>query len=121
MIKINIFPYHIFLLRGEYTLPTIHLSLPEWIYEELKRKADEMGVQITDLVKFYIKMGLEGSLSSKGKNDDDDKYSKLEESVIYLEARLSQLEAIISELMRKVEEKEDEEEEVEILNKNEKS
>ena len=123
MIKINIFPYHIFLLRGEYTLPTIHLSLPEWIYEELKRKADEMGVQITDLVKFYIKMGLEGSLNSRGKKgeDDDDKYSKLEESVIYLEARMSQLEAIISELMRKIEEEEDEKEEVEILNKNEKS
>ncbi len=104
-------------------MPTIHLSLPEWIYEELKRKADEMGVQITDLVKFYIKMGLEGSLNSRSKKgeDDDDKYSKLEESVIYLEARMSQLEAIISELMRKIEEEEDEEEEVEILNKNEKS
>ena len=119
MMKINILVLHILLLRGEYTLPTIHLSLPESLYEELKRKADEMGVQITDLVKFYIRMGLKGSFE-ENEEEEDDRYSKLEENMIYLEARIAQLEALVSELMRKVNENEAEDEEVEIINKSEK-
>ncbi|AAY80305.1 hypothetical protein [Sulfolobus acidocaldarius] len=100
-------------------MPTIHLSLPEWIYEELKRKADDMGVQITDLVKFFIKMGIEGSFEGKqGEEEEkkDDKYAKLEENIIYLEARMAQLETLVGELIKKFEE-EDEEEEVEIINR----
>ncbi len=43
-------------------MPTIHVSVPESVYEELKRRAAEMGVQITDLVRFYIRNGLKSGL-----------------------------------------------------------
>ena len=36
-------------------MPTIHLSVPEKVYEELRRRAEEMGIQITDLVRIAIK------------------------------------------------------------------
>ncbi|BCU69543.1 hypothetical protein [Stygiolobus caldivivus] len=120
MMKINIFVFHIFLFRGEYTVPTIHLSLPESLYEELKKRADDMGVQITDLVKFYIRMGVKGSFDEDKDDRDDDKYSKMEENMIYLEARIAQLETLVSELMRKVSDNEAEDEEVEIINKDSK-
>jgi metal-responsive CopG/Arc/MetJ family transcriptional regulator len=40
-------------------VPTIHLSLPESLYNELKEYAAEMGVNITDLVRMMIREGLE--------------------------------------------------------------
>jgi len=40
-------------------VPTVHLSLPEAVYRELKEAAAEMGVQVTDLIKFFIREGLE--------------------------------------------------------------
>ena len=40
-------------------MPTVHLSLPEPVYQELKEAAAEMGVQVTDLIKFFIREGLE--------------------------------------------------------------
>ncbi|HIP85770.1 MAG TPA: hypothetical protein EYH17_03900 [Pyrodictium sp.] len=40
-------------------MPTVHLSLPEAVYRELKEAAAEMGVQVTDLIKFFIREGLE--------------------------------------------------------------
>jgi len=40
-------------------VPTVHLSLPEQVYQELKEAAAEMGVQVTDLIKFFIREGLE--------------------------------------------------------------
>ena len=40
-------------------MPTIHLSLPEQVYNELREYADEMGMQVTSLVKMLIRDGLE--------------------------------------------------------------
>ncbi len=40
-------------------MPTVHLSLPEQVYRELKEYASEMGVQTTDLIKMFIREGLE--------------------------------------------------------------
>lgn len=101
-------------------MPTIHLSLPESLYEELKQKAEDMGVQITDLVKFYIKQGLEEKYNEK-REEKDEKYIKLEESVAYLEAKVAQLDTLVEELVQKLLEKESEEEEVEVINKDDKS
>lgn len=102
-------------------MPTIHLSLPESLYEELKRKADEMGVQITDLVKFYIRSGLKNSFDEEDSDEkEDDKYSRLEENMVFLEARIAQLESMVNELIKKLYEKEAEDEEVEIINKDSK-
>lgn len=43
-------------------MPTIHLSLPEQLYSELKKRSEEMGIQMTDLVKVMIRNALEGSV-----------------------------------------------------------
>ena len=102
-------------------MPTIHLSLPESLYEELKRKAEDLGVQITDLVKFYIREGLEERENEDEERKSDGKYEKLEETVAYLEAKVAQLDVLVEELVQKLLEKEGEDEEVEIINKDEKS
>ncbi|QKR00544.1 hypothetical protein GWK48_09280 [Metallosphaera tengchongensis] len=93
-------------------MPTVHLSIPEWMYEELKRKAEDMGIQVTDLVKFYIKSGMEGKEESPSKENTE----KVEESIAYLEARVAQLDLLVMELVKKLKvlEEEDEEEQVEI-------
>jgi len=101
-------------------LPTIHLSLPESLYEELKRRAEDLGVQVTDLVKFYIREGLERKEGEEEK-EKDKRYEKLEETVAYLEAKVAQLDMLVEELVQKLLEKEGEDEEVEIINKSEKS
>ncbi len=79
------------------------------MYEELKRKAEDMGIQVTDLVKFYIKNGMEGKNEESPRNENTE---KLEESVTYLEARVAQLDLLVMELVRKLkvlEESEDDE------------
>ena len=40
-------------------MPTVHLSLPDDIYQELKKAANEIGVSMTNLIKFFISEGLE--------------------------------------------------------------
>lgn len=113
MSKINIFVFVYFYLE-ETTVPTIHLSLPESLYEELRKRADEMGIQITDLVKFYIKQGLEDNFKKENKREANSQY---EESIAFLEAKVAQLDAIVAELIRKIrnmEEEYDEEEEIEL-------
>jgi DNA-binding ferritin-like protein len=98
-------------------LPTIHLSLPESLYEELRRKADDMGVQITDLVKFFIKQGIEGKEDNEQENGE-----QYEESVAFLEAKVAQLDTMVSELVKKIklleEEGEEDTEEIEIKREN---
>jgi len=44
-------------------MPTVHLALPESVYNELRARAAELGIQVTDLIKLYIKMGLDRSHS----------------------------------------------------------
>jgi uncharacterized protein (DUF342 family) len=40
-------------------VPTVHLSLPEAVYSELKELAAELGIQVTDLIKVMIREGIE--------------------------------------------------------------
>ncbi len=40
-------------------MPTVHLSLPEAVYSELKELAAELGIQVTDLIKVMIREGIE--------------------------------------------------------------
>ncbi len=40
-------------------MPTVHLSLPSQVYEELQEIAKEMGVSVTGLIKMFIREGLE--------------------------------------------------------------
>ncbi|AOL17095.1 hypothetical protein BFU36_10700 [Sulfolobus sp. A20] len=103
-------------------MPTIHLSLPEWMYDELKQKADELGIQMTDLVKLYIKKGLEEGFKDQEKEEDNTESSKYEESIAFLEAKVAQLDSILLEVLKRLEileeEKEEDNEEVELVNDN---
>ncbi|AEB95586.1 conserved hypothetical protein [Metallosphaera cuprina Ar-4] len=69
------------------------------MYEELKRKAEDMGIQITDLVKFYVKNGIENRGEDSSRNENTE---KLEESIAYLEARLAQLDLLVMEMAKKL-------------------
>lgn len=80
------------------------------MYDELKRKAEDMGIQVTDLVKFFIKNGLEGAQQSVSRKENTD---NLEESIAFLEAKVAQLDSLLMDLVKKfkiIEEAEDDEE-----------
>ncbi|ACP34382.1 conserved hypothetical protein [Sulfolobus islandicus Y.G.57.14] len=103
-------------------MPTIHLSLPEWMYDELKQKADELGIQMTDLVKLFIKKGLEGDFERNEENEEKKENAKYDESIAFLEAKVAQLDSLLVEVLKKLqileEEKDEEEEQVEVVDSN---
>jgi hypothetical protein len=83
-------------------LPTIHLSIPEAIYEKLRSKSEEMGIQVTDLVKVFIRKGLEEGREEK------ESVQKYEESIAFLEAKVAQLEYLVAEMGKRLREEEQE-------------
>ncbi|MFP3265088.1 MAG: hypothetical protein RXO54_04570 [Acidilobus sp.] len=107
-------------------MPTVHLSLSDAMYKQLKEKSDEIGIQITDLIKLYIKMGLQGGLASKQEGSADvlmanlsnrldkverdlklkvtmmeGRYRQLEEALDYILQRLDTLEDLVGEVKAK--------------------
>lgn len=82
-------------------MPTVHISLPSQIYEELKREAAEFGLQITDVVKMYIRQGVEKRLKQKVKS------SLIDERVEILEGELNVVKELIEDLFRRLDEIED--------------
>ena len=82
-------------------MPTVHISLPSQIYEELKREAAEFGLQITDIVKMYIRQGVEKRLKQRSKT------TLLDERVEILEGELNTLKELIDELFKRLDELED--------------
>ena len=82
-------------------MPTVHISLPSQIYEELKREASEFGLQITDVVKMYIRQGVEKRLKQRSKT------TVIDEKVEILEGELSVIKELIDELFRRLDEIED--------------
>lgn len=87
-------------------MPTIHLSVPEAIYKDLREIAGEYGLQITDLVKVFIKEGIERRAEKKRKRSYD------EERVEILEGEIFRLRNTVEELYRKLEELTDKIEEI---------
>ena len=87
-------------------MPTIHLSVPEAMYRELREVANEFGLQITDMVKIFIKEGLERRLEKKKK------LSLSEERIAVLEGEIFRLKDTVDELFRKIEELSDKIEEM---------
>ena len=103
-------------------MPTVHLSLSDAMYKQLKEKSDEIGIQVTDLIKLYIKMGLQGGLASRQQVDEavvanlssrldklerdvkvkltmvEGKHRELEEMMNYLMQRLDEIEDMVEEL-----------------------
>jgi len=93
-------------------IPTVHLSVPENLYRELRSRAEELGIQITDLIKMYIVMGLrkEFNINSTDINSSKDLLSS---KVVYIEGRLAQISKLIENLIGKVSELEERIEELE--------
>ncbi|MCI4456236.1 MAG: hypothetical protein JHC23_05915 [Sulfolobus sp.] len=87
-------------------MPTVHLSLPESLYEQLKEIAESMGIQVTDLIKIYIKQGVQGSVQSSGNKDMERRIEVLEENILFLMAMYNQLSALVSEMFKKLKEPE---------------
>jgi len=110
-------------------LPTVHLSLPEPVYRELKERAERLGVQVTDLIKFLIKQGLEQLQEEERKkalslvSSFEEELTKIKETLMdmqefmekkltYIEGRIYQFQELLKHMSRKVKELEDEVEEL---------
>ncbi|ABM80516.1 ribbon-helix-helix domain-containing protein [Hyperthermus butylicus] len=106
-------------------MPTIHLSLPESVYNELKEYADEMGMQITSLVKMLIREGLEKLRRERAErmrkqeekmtqvmlqilNELEQLRRELQEFRTYTEGELYRLNSVVSKLRKRVDKLEDE-------------
>ncbi len=68
-------------------MPTIHLSVPEKVYRELKEAAEVYGIQITDLVKVFIRNNIEAAKKGKLHSalSSSDELEKLVEKQGFLE------------------------------------
>ncbi len=97
------------ILEAREQVPTVHLSLPEHVYRELKKRAEGLGIQITDLIKMYINNGIRGMAFSLAPNDG---FERMDERLIYIEGKVTQISELINFLVRKVRELE---ERIEIL------
>ncbi|MEN2999711.1 MAG: hypothetical protein ABDH61_03965 [Acidilobaceae archaeon] len=90
-------------------MPTVHLAIPDKTYEELRTRASEMGIQVTDLIKLYIKMGLEKGPGEEGgaahalskKVDKVERELKLKGT--YLEGKIRELEETLSYIIERLE------------------
>ncbi len=64
-------------------MPTIHLSVPDRIYQELKEAAEVYGIQVTDLIKVFIRnnvrLAKQGILSTSA--FDEEKIQEIEEKI----------------------------------------
>ncbi len=108
-------------------MPTIHLSVPESMYRELRKEAEKMGVQVTDVVKMFIKQGLD-----KVKKEEEQRKAveyvsnnqlteimkaieglrkDIDARLTYLEGRLFQLNSVVEYVVNKIEEFEEAKEE----------
>ena len=98
-------------------MPTVHLSLPDATYRELKRRAGEMGIQVTDLIKLYIKIGLDRGFSTSNKEDSEvvahlaSRMEKIEREyrmkMTILEGKYRQLEEMLTYILERVDSIED--------------
>lgn len=82
-------------------IPTVHLSVPEQLYKELRSKAEELGIQVTDLIKVYIMMGLKKEMSSISESRSNSG-EELSSRIIYIEGKVMQISKLIENLISKI-------------------
>ncbi|MEB3825420.1 MAG: hypothetical protein LRS47_01980 [Desulfurococcales archaeon] len=91
-------------------MPTVHLSIPDKMYKELKDKAASMGIQVTDLIKIYAIQGLKYGFDSgvdmnfvSGLKEDIEKINgELKERITKLEGRYYELVELVNYLFKRV-------------------
>ncbi len=66
-----------------------------------------MGIQITDLIKMYIRLGLQDSLSSSGRSDLEKGFKELAGRLTYLEGKVALVDETLREVMRRIGEMEE--------------
>lgn len=95
-------------------MPTVHLSLPENTYRELKKYANHLGVQVTDLIKMFISKGIEEYREKFRVQDRTDELiatintvvktlEKIDKKLRYLELRIRENEVKIKEYISDLE------------------
>ncbi|MFP3268010.1 MAG: hypothetical protein RXO29_00210 [Desulfurococcales archaeon] len=74
-------------------MPTVHLSIPDRLYDELREVAEAYGIQVTDLIKILVKNGVRlaknGSLSSG--SIDVEKIDELTQKMVKLETAVEEI------------------------------
>jgi len=96
-------------------MPTVHLSLPDSVYRKLRERAGELGIQVTDLIKIYIKNGLDGVQVGKRESDSvgvlarkvEALEKELKTKTILLEGRYREIMEILNYVMERIEQLED--------------
>jgi hypothetical protein len=96
-------------------MPTVHLSLPDSVYRKLKERATELGIQVTDLIKIYIKNGLDGVHVNRRDSEDigvlarkvENLERELRAKTILLEGRYREITEILNYVMERIEQLED--------------
>lgn len=84
-------------------MPTIHLSVPDRVYEKLRQAAEAYNIQVTDLIKIFIKANLEDALEGRlvrpqGYDDKDKLYKRMDELEAQFKERIEILEQTIKAL-----------------------
>jgi len=90
----------VFLLRG-LDIPTVHISLPSKTYEELKMLASSMGVQVTDVIKMFIREGLHGDI--RNRSPVVEAMRNYESEITFLKGKVYLLEQYVRELLDRLE------------------
>ncbi len=99
-------------------MPTIHLSVPERMYRELKKEAEKLGIQVTDLVKMFIKQGLDNIKRNEIREEEQYSNTKIDQVLklieqlrndiearfAYIEGRIYQLNEVVKHVTRRIEE-----------------
>lgn len=84
-------------------MPTVHISIPDKLYQELKEVADIYDIQITDLIKILIKSYLplakQGHLSIPDSSIHET-YQQLYSKVENFEKKISELETLTRSFIR---------------------
>ncbi len=96
-------------------MPTVHLSLPDSVYRKLRERASELGIQVTDLIKIYIKNGLDGVQVGRRESDNvgilarkvENLEKELRAKTILLEGRYREVTEILNYVMERIEQLED--------------
>lgn len=84
-------------------MPTIHISVPDKLYQELKEVSDTYDIQITDLIKILIKnylpLAKQGYLNMPDPKANEG-YQQLQSKIEALEKKVNELDTLTRSFIR---------------------